>query len=100
MDGFSVRACPRGSAVLETMQTEKPDVVLMDYNLADMKGLEVLRNIRARPEFAHTVVVMTSGLDMRAECEAAGADTFLLKPFEPGKLADLFNTLISQRTGI
>ncbi len=97
LDGFGVIVCPRGSEVVNTMRAEKPDIVLMDYHLADMKGLEVLKQIRADDELGNTVVVMTSGLDASLESEAAGADTFLIKPFEPGKLAGLFNDLIAKR---
>ncbi|MBN1286984.1 MAG: response regulator [Anaerolineae bacterium] len=99
MDGFQVVLCPRGGEVIETMYTEKPDLVLMDYHLADMKGLEVLKLIRGDAEIAKTVVVMTSGLDVGPECQAAGANKFLLKPFDPGALAPLFNALIAAQTG-
>jgi DNA-binding response OmpR family regulator len=102
MDGFTVVLCPRGNAVIETMRAEKPHLVLMDYHLADIKGkevLEVLKTIRADATFDRTAVVMTSGLDVSVECNATGADHFLLKPFEPGALADLFSELIEKRMG-
>lgn len=96
MDGFDVTLCPRGGDVLPKARTERPDLVLMDYHLADMKGLDVLAALRADPDFASLPIVMTSGLDVSRECEAAGADRFLIKPFEPGKLATLFNQLIEK----
>lgn len=99
MDGFKVVLCPRGGEVIEKMYVEKPDLVLIDYHLADMKGLEVLKAIRADDALADTVVVMTSGLDVAPECKAAGADRFLLKPFNPGDLTPLFNSLIAERAG-
>ncbi|GAB4442798.1 MAG: hypothetical protein Kow00120_11830 [Anaerolineae bacterium] len=97
MDGFEVALCPRGGQVMERARADAPDLVLMDYHLADVKGLEVLVALRADPEFADLPVVMTSGLDVSEECKAAGADEFLIKPFEPGSLGALFTALIDRR---
>lgn len=97
MDGFEVALCPRGGQVMERARVDAPDLVLMDYHLADVKGLEVLVALRADPEFADLPVVMTSGLDVSEECKAAGADEFLIKPFEPGSLGALFTALIDRR---
>lgn len=94
LDGFRVSAVPRGADVLPSLQQERPDIILMDYHLADTDGVEVLRALRALPEFADLPVVMTSGLDVRDEALAAGANTFLVKPFEPDELPHLFNSLI------
>jgi DNA-binding response OmpR family regulator len=102
MDGFTVIPCPRGGDVLNAIETEKPALLLMDYHLADMKGnevLEVLKAIRAETDYDCIAVVMTSGLDVSVETLAAGADHFLLKPFEPGSLTNLFNDLIAKRAG-
>ncbi len=97
MDGFDVTLCPRGGEVMDQARAEKPDLVLMDYHLADMKGLDVLAALRAESEFANLPIVMTSGLDVSYECKAAGADEFLIKPFDPGSLATLFNRIIEKR---
>jgi DNA-binding response OmpR family regulator len=102
MDGFTVVPCPRGGDVLDAIVAEKPALILMDYHLADMKGnevLEVLKAIRAEANYDRIAVVMTSGLDVSVETLEAGADHFLLKPFEPGSLTDLFNGLITKRAG-
>lgn len=94
MDGFDVVIVPRGSMVLEQARQEMPDVFLIDYHLADMHGTDVVRQLRAVSQFAKTPVVMASGLNVEDEARAVGANMFLVKPFEPGKLADLLNSLI------
>jgi DNA-binding response OmpR family regulator len=94
LDGFKVTAVPRGVDVLPTARQAKPDIILMDYHLTDTDGVEVLRELRATPEFAGLPVVMTSGLDVREEAMEAGANTFLVKPFEPEELPSLFNSLL------
>jgi CheY-like chemotaxis protein len=95
LDGFEVLAAPRGQDVLELAGEANPDLFLMDYNLSDMNGGDVVRTLRSDPRFAETPVVMTSGMDVEQKALAAGATIFLVKPFEPDELPGLFNRLIN-----
>ena len=95
LDGFEVLAAPRGQDVLELAGEAKPDLFLMDYNLSDMNGGDVVRTLRSDPRFSKTPVVMTSGMDVEQKALAAGATIFLVKPFEPDELPGLFNRLIN-----
>src|SRR5579859_3487550 len=97
MDGFDVALAARGSMALEIASNEKPDVFLIDYHLADMEGTSITKQLRADPKFAQTPIVMSSGLNVEDEAKKAGANVFLVKPFEPGELAPLFNKLIAAR---
>ena len=47
-------------------------------------------------DFKDIPIVMASGMDMSVEAMEAGADKFIIKPFEPSDLPDLFNRLISK----
>jgi DNA-binding response OmpR family regulator len=95
LDGFDVSVAPRGQDVIPLAQQVKPDLFLMDYHLADMDGVEIIRDLRTRIDFARTPIVMTSGLNVEKEAMDAGATTFLIKPFEPEQLPILFNSLIA-----
>jgi len=97
MDGFDVALAPRGSIALENAGKENPDVFLIDYHLSDMEGTTITAQLRADPKFARTPIVMSSGLNVEDEAKKAGANVFLVKPFEPGDLAPLFNKLIAAR---
>lgn len=94
MDGFRVAIAPRGATVLEQARAEKPDLFMIDYNLADMTGITVVRTLRTDPQFAQTPIVIASGMNVETEAKQAGANLFLVKPLEPGSLADTFNKLI------
>jgi len=94
MDGFEVLIAPRGQAALEMAQATPPDIFLVDYHLADMDGLEVVARLRADPAFATLPIVVASGLNVEDEALEVGADLFLVKPFEPNKLAGLFYDLL------
>ena len=93
MEGYQVTTLmDQTGSPLETIRREKPDVLLLDIFLGDQNGLELLRQIRQAHDLKAMRVVMTSGIDKREECLAAGADSFLLKPYMPD---DLIRTLRS-----
>ncbi len=95
MDGFAVATVERGEQVIPTAQDFRPDIILLDYYLADMVGTDLVQTLRAHPGRLATVpVIITSGRDVEDEVLAAGANAFLVKPFEPGDLPDLFKRLI------
>ncbi len=95
LDGFEISIAGRGADVMALAQDKMPDVFLIDYHLADMDGVEVVRALRASDQFMNTPIVMISGLDVEDEALDAGANRFLVKPFEPEDLPGLFNSLIA-----
>jgi CheY-like chemotaxis protein len=82
LDGFEVVIVPRGLQVLEKALLEHPDIFMLDYNLSDTTGVEVVRILRATSEFAKTPIVIASGLNAEDEVLAAGANAFLIKPLD------------------
>lgn len=93
LDGFEIQTIGNGSGVLDMIASFQPDVILMDYHLSDMNGVDVLREIRAHDTYAKLPVVLASGMDVGEEVLQAGANKFLIKPFEPEELPGLFNSL-------
>jgi CheY-like chemotaxis protein len=68
-----------------------PDVVLLDLDLPIVKGLDVLRRIRAAPRTRHLpVVILTSSMEERdvAESYELGANSFVAKPVDPARFTD------------
>ncbi len=94
LDGFEVSISPRGADVIPLAQQVKPDLILMDYHLSDMQGIDVVVALRAMAEFATTPIVVASGLNVEREALEAGASKFLIKPFDPENLQTLFTSLI------
>jgi CheY-like chemotaxis protein len=95
LDGFSVVLCPRGDEVLSTATAQKPDVILMDLHIGEADGVDLLRQIRQRPELKSLPVVMSSGMDREDECMAAGANAFVLKPYPPDQLSSTLKKVLS-----
>lgn len=94
MDGFDVVLVARGRDVLNAARRERPDILLIDHHLVDIDGVEVVRALRADPQFARTPIVMASGMNVADEARRAGANLFLFKPLEAGTLADTLKSLL------
>jgi PAS domain S-box-containing protein len=75
----------QGGLGLELAAEHRPDLILLDLNLPDMSGEEVLRRLRADPQVAQIpVVVITAGASkgQREKLLAVGADAYLAKPLD------------------
>lgn len=86
LEGYASITCPHPESVLSTVKEHKPDLVLMDFHLADVESLDILRALRADAELQDLPIVMVSGMDRSFECSQAGASAFVLKPFRPSDL--------------
>lgn len=86
MEGFEVLALEGDADIPAAVRQESPDVLLLDVHLENQNGLEALDAIRSSDATRATRIVMTSGLNLKAECMARGADDFLLKPYMPDEL--------------
>jgi DNA-binding response OmpR family regulator len=90
LEGFLVASIqPSDETVLAAVRREMPDILLLDINLPEENGLEVLKAIRADDQLGSLRVILTSGTDFTFEGMAGGADGFLLKPYMPDDLVSL-----------
>lgn len=94
MDGFDVAISLRGADAVAIAEKFQPDLVLMDYHLPDIYGVEVLKEMRHHPQLSNIPIVIGSGMNVEPEVMAAGATRFLIKPYDPAALAPLFQMLI------
>jgi two-component system chemotaxis response regulator CheY len=82
---FSVEEAEDGQQALSRVEANMPDVVLLDWNMPVMTGMEFLQNLRCRNfEVQPKVVFCTTENDaahIRAAIEA-GADEYVMKPFD------------------
>jgi DNA-binding response OmpR family regulator len=98
LKGFDARTARTGADALAAAAAHPPQVVVLDLDLPDADGCELIRRLRARPDPpAVAVVTGHTGPAVRREAAAAGAAAYLLKPAEPDQLAALVGRLC--RTG-
>lgn len=88
---------------LDWMKSEKelPSLIVVDLNMPGMSGEEFLKHIRTSGFYFHLPVVILSGEDdseTRIRCLEAGADDFMIKPFNPRELAARCRNLIDRST--
>ena len=95
LDGFSVAHEARAAEIIKVIRAEKPDVVLMDKNLAGTDGLLLLKQIRADAELSQLPVVIASGEDVGYQCKEAGANDFILKPYSPDYLTSILKKILN-----
>jgi DNA-binding response OmpR family regulator len=88
LEGFQGSRLENWADPLADVERQSPDLVIMDVYLSDRDGVELLRDIRAHSELriANTPVLMMSAENLETRCLSAGANGFVEKPFELGKL--------------
>ena len=84
--GFAVHEAGNGREALALMKTEREgmSLVLADWNMPEMNGLELLRLLRADPTLASLVVVMVTTeteIGQMTTALEAGANEYVMKPF-------------------
>jgi len=87
--GHMVGVIGHGTLAFETIAFKKPDLVILDRSLPGMQGIDILKQLRQTPATYLTPILMLTGKRGEAlsdEAMAAGADDYLLKPFEPEDL--------------
>ena len=82
--GHTVREAENGKEALRSIERQQPDLVVLDLEMPGMPGLEVLRELRAKPATAHLpVLILTATVNETATSASfeAGATDYLTKPF-------------------
>jgi two-component system chemotaxis response regulator CheY len=90
-----------GLEAVERLALAPVDLMILDLNMPDMHGLEVLEFLRSHQAYRHVrVIVLTTRGDeaSRADALAAGASLYLTKPFAPQSLAAQALALLSSQT--
>lgn len=88
-EGFHVSVAGDGEDALVALEEDRPDIVLLDWMLPNVSGIEICRQMRARPNTRETPVIM---LTARGEEEDrvrgldVGADDYVTKPFSMSEL--------------
>jgi len=96
-EGFDVLQAGDAHSGIRTAHLEKPDLILLDWMMPEVDGLDALRQLKSSQETAAIPVVMLTALDGLADVALAtmgGAESYVTKPFEPADLASLVRRYI------
>jgi len=88
-EGFEVVTTPSGEEALLLVSEALPDVVILDWMLEELSGVEVCRRLRRRPESANLPIIMLTARGEEADRVRGfetGADDYIAKPFSQAEL--------------
>jgi DNA-binding response OmpR family regulator len=93
--GFSVTVAERAENLEQLITANKISLVILDMLIADVKGTDVCAELKSKPATAHLPVIMMTALPgIEKECQEAGADDFIAKPFEMDTFLAKINSFI------
>jgi DNA-binding response OmpR family regulator len=97
MDGHEVSSAVTGTQALQQMRAEAHDIVILDWQLPELEGLEVCRQYR-QSGGTDKILMLTGKRDAQSQQEghAAGATEFLVKPFTADQLIERINSLLAR----
>lgn len=87
--GYKTAVAPNGSAALDYCKTHHPDLILMDFSLPDMDGMEVTQLLRQKKGYKNIPIIALTAHAMHGIQQTTfeiGLDDFLSKPFMPSEL--------------
>lgn len=92
--GYNVAGISIDERVFELIGELKPDVIVMEVFLPQMRGMELLRGIRQRWDTPVIFLTTSDNEADREEALALGASDYILKPFEPAELTHRISSLL------
>ncbi len=95
-EGFETTTAEDGRSALEKLQSEQPDLVLLDVMLPRLSGLEVLRKIRNEIDEDLPVILVTARGETIDKVDGlnSGADDYLSKPFKIEEMLARMNAVL------
>lgn len=88
-NGYQARSAINGELALHCVQEKQPELILMDYTMPGMNGIELCRQLKGDPETSDIPVMFLSGLeesDLKVQALEAGAIDFISKPIDLSEL--------------
>jgi signal transduction histidine kinase len=83
---FTVRSAATGEEALAALRAKSPDILLLDYKLPDMTGIDILEAAPEPRDFLTIMITAFASLEVAVNATKRGAFDFLAKPFTPEEL--------------
>jgi DNA-binding response OmpR family regulator len=92
VNGFDVYIAEDGPSGLELAEEHDLDIILLDWMMPGMDGIEVLKRLKGNQKTEHVPIFMLTGKDSRQDIDHAlslGIEDYIAKPFNPSEIDDL-----------
>ncbi len=97
IDGYKTEIAVDGEQALAISQTFNPDLVVLDLGLPRLDGTEVARRLREQGDVPILMLTARDAVESKVEGFEAGADDYLVKPFERAELLVRLRALLRRR---
>jgi DNA-binding response OmpR family regulator len=97
MEGYEVRIASDGVSALDDAHAFLPDLVVLDLGLPRLDGIDVAKTLREQDDVPILMLTARDALEARVEGLDAGADDYLVKPFERQELLARLRALLRRR---
>jgi two-component system KDP operon response regulator KdpE len=94
---YEVLEASTGQTALELMESEHPDVVLLDLGLPDIDGMVVLEALREWTDVAVIVLTVRDDEPSKVKAMDMGADDYVTKPFDMADLVERMSAAMGRR---
>ena len=102
-NGFDVTTAENGQLAYDLACEVKPDVIITDYQMPVMSGVEFIEKLRSNPETAQTPVIMLTARGFAIEDdrkEKLQVAAYLSKPFSPREVLQTVDDVLKQTTSV
>ena len=102
LDGYSMQVARNADEAFALLDNDYiPDLILMDIQLPQVSGVEIIQKIRERNEFDNVIIVALTAYAMKGDEESflvAGCDDYIAKPFNPSEFSEKIASLLASRS--
>jgi len=102
-NGFDVITCENGAQALQLASKEKPNIIITDVQMPVMTGLELVQNLRNKPETAGIPVILLTARDFAIQDrqkEELGISACVSKPFSPRELLQSVEEVLKESMAV
>jgi two-component system chemotaxis response regulator CheY len=99
--GYEVLEAPNGIEALKIIESTELNLVISDYNMPVMNGLELMTEVKNNPVYKlnkfipFVMLTAVMGEDLKEKATHVGARAYLMKPFQPAQVLEIVQKLIS-----
>ena len=95
---YTIKSCSNANLFYQILETIEPNVIVMDMLLSGKDGRDICRDLKSRPAYNATKILMISAHpDADKTCREAGADGFLVKPFDIDEFTSKVASFVNEK---